>query len=129
MSTALIVEDEAVIALDLAEMIEGWGLEVIGPAGDAGLGVELAKQRRPDVAIVDIQLMKGRPTGIDVAAVLQGEMGIPVIYLSGLSDERLTYCARFTHPFAFIQKPIDEAYLKRVLKRALRGPGLMSAKA
>lgn len=129
MPKALIVEDEAIIAMDLCEMFEAWGWTVIGPVISAEDGIRFAQTEQPDVAIVDVQLVKGRPSGIDVAAALQSELGVPVIYLSGLSDEKLAYTARFTQPFAFLKKPLDEDSLRRVLARALRGPGAISANA
>lgn len=129
MRKALIVEDEIIIAIDLCEMLEAWGWTVAGPARDAETGIRLAERDRPDVAIVDVQFVKGRPSGIDVAAVLQGEMGVPVIYLSGLSDEKLAYTARFTQPFALLKKPFAEKDLRLVLARALRGPEAIRARA
>ena len=119
MPRALIVEDEIVIAMDLGELLEDWGWSVLGPVHNCEHGVRLARRERPDVAIVDVKLLKGHASGIDVAAVLHGELGVPVIYMSGLRGDHLEYTARFTHPCGMIRKPIDPAALRRTLEEAL----------
>ncbi len=126
MPKLLIVEDEAIIAADLAEMAEEWGWSIVGSASNAKQAIQLAQDHKPDVAVVDINLQRNKPTGIDVAAVLQGELSILVVYLSGLSDEKLHPAVAFSHPFAYLEKPFDPPYLRRILERALRGPGMMS---
>lgn len=77
----LIVEDEALVALDIEAMVELAGHEPVGLADDHDSAVELAAETGPDLALVDIQLSQG-DSGLDVAASLK-ERGIPVIFATG----------------------------------------------
>jgi len=126
MSRLLIVEGEATIAKDIHDMTAEWGWHVIGLEGDATSGLRRARLKRPDVAIVGLRL-PGELSGIDVGEALRREMRVPVIYLTGPKDECYSAMARVRQPFALIDKPFDAAYLRRVLDRAFRGPGSMSA--
>ena len=97
MPTALIVEDEAVIALDLACELEGMGFELIGLAKSYESGSELARRRRPDIAVVDLML-GGAAEGERLAAELRAQ-GVKVLVISGDStslgkDGRTTFLAK-----------------------------------
>lgn len=77
----LIVEDEALVAMDLEAMVGLAGHEPVGLADDHDSAVEIARETDPDLALVDIQLAQG-DSGLDVAASLK-ERGIPVIFATG----------------------------------------------
>lgn len=76
----LIVEDEPIVAMDLAEMLEGWGHTVIGPASRRALGVTLAQNEEIDFAILDVNLGRGE-TSEDIAAALRAR-GVRFMFLS-----------------------------------------------
>lgn len=77
----LVVEDEALVAMDIEGMIELAGHETVGIADDFRSAVELADETRPDLALVDIQLSQG-DSGLDVATQLR-ERDIPVVFATG----------------------------------------------
>ena len=81
MPTAIVVEDEAVIALDLACELEGMGFKVIGLAKSPESASKLARRRRPDIALVDLML-GGAAEGERLAAELRAQ-GVKVRVISG----------------------------------------------
>ncbi|BBK39934.1 hypothetical protein STAQ_50120 [Allostella sp. ATCC 35155] len=110
----LVVEDEAVIAVLLAEVLAAMGHDVCGVENSEEAAVIAAARCQPDLMIVDV----GLRTGSGVAAVAQiiGHHFIPHIFVTGrrLSSEGL-------HPGAVVlQKPFDEDDLEQAMRRALR---------
>jgi response regulator NasT len=79
----LIAEDEALIRLDLAEMLREEGYQVVGEAGDGQEAVELAESLRPDLVIMDVKMP--RRDGIDAAAEIAAKRIAPVVVLTALS--------------------------------------------
>ena len=77
----LIVEDEALVAMEIEGMIEMMGHEPVGHADDLASAIESAESAQPDLALVDIQLSRGS-SGLDVAAALK-ERGVPVMFVTG----------------------------------------------
>ncbi len=77
----LIVEDEVLVANELEWLVEESGLEPIGHAIDSGEAVTLARQNRPDLALVDIHLNDG-PTGVEAARRIAEESGAMVVFMT-----------------------------------------------
>lgn len=77
----LIVEDEALVAMEIEGMLGLAGHEAVAQADDLDSAVEAAESAKPDLALVDIQLAQGS-NGLDVAAALK-ERGIPVVFATG----------------------------------------------
>ncbi len=91
--TVLIVEDEAIIALDLAETARHAGFAVMGPYGEASGALRELDLARPDAAILDINLGQGR-TSEEVAGRLVA-MGVPFIFLSGHTSSKFKMFERY----------------------------------
>src|SRR5882762_11725722 len=83
----LIAEDEALIRLDLAEMLREEGYEVVAEAADGEAAVELARQLRPSLVIMDIKMPK--VDGISAASTIVGERIAPVVMLTAFSQREL----------------------------------------
>src|SRR5919107_3429438 len=77
----MIVEDEALVALEIGGMLAMAGHEAVGQADDLPSAVAAAEAEKPDLALVDIQLAQGT-SGLDVAAALR-ERGVPVLFATG----------------------------------------------
>ena len=77
----LIIEDEALVAMELRFVLEDLGYEVVGSAADARTARDLAKQALVDLALVDIHLSDG-PTGVDLGRDLAQEDGVTVVYMT-----------------------------------------------
>jgi CheY-like chemotaxis protein len=108
--SVLVVEDEALISLELADMIEDLGHRVIGPAASVSKALELlqALPRSPDVAIVDANL-GGQPAK-PVVEVLHA-LGTPVVIASGYTRDEL---AKLGFDDMLMRKPYSQTDLQRV---------------
>ena len=83
----LIAEDEALIRLDLAEMLREEGYQVVGEAGDGQEAVELALKLNPDLVIMDVKMP--RRDGIDAAAEIASSRLAPIVVLTAFSQRDL----------------------------------------
>lgn len=118
----LIVEDHAVIAEDLSELLTEWGYSVIGIVRNGVEALATLRNEKADLVLMDIDF-RGKRTGPAATIRIQQEIGVPVVYVSGCTHDDLAPTLVLTQPYGFVSKPIDQAYLARVIRRALRGPG------
>ncbi len=112
----LIVEDEAIIAADIAGKLGRLGYEIAGTAMRGPEAVALAHEHRPDVVLMDIHLI-GPMDGIEVAERIR-ECDLPVIYLTAHSDVATLERAKLSGPFGYILKPFDERDLQTQIEMA-----------
>jgi DNA-binding response OmpR family regulator len=82
----LVAEDDPLIAMSLSQMLSRFGLEVVGVAAAVSDALRIAQTTRPDLAIFDVRL-RGNCDGIEGAVLLRSFLDIPVVFLTGLSDE------------------------------------------
>jgi AmiR/NasT family two-component response regulator len=101
----LIAEDEALIRLDLAEMLREEGYQVVGEAGDGQEAVDLAESLRPDLVIMDVKMP--RRDGIDAAAEIAAKRIAPVVVLTAFSQRELVERARDAGAMAYLVKPFS----------------------
>jgi AmiR/NasT family two-component response regulator len=113
----VIAEDEALIRLDLREMLEEEGYEVAGEAGDGAKAIELATSLRPDLAILDIKM----PVldGISAAERIAAERICPVVILTAFSQRDLVERARDAGAMAYLVKPFTKADLVPAIEIAV----------
>jgi response regulator NasT len=99
----VVAEDEALIRMDLAEMLEEGGHTVVGQAGDGEQAVQLARELHPDIVVMDIKM----PTmdGLSAAEILGREGLAPVVMLTAFSDRTLVERAREAGVMAYVVKP------------------------
>lgn len=100
----LIVEDELVIAMNMTDILENLGYEVLETAVNYEEAIEFLNEEEPDLAILDIQL-EGTKTGIDVADYIQSKHKIPFIFLTSNSGKATIEKAKKVNPSAFLIKP------------------------
>jgi len=113
----LIAEDEALIRLDLAEMLREEGYQVVGEAGDGQEAVELAESLRPDLVIMDVKMP--RRDGIDAAAEIAAKRIAPVVLLTAFSQRDLVEKARDAGAMAYLVKPFSISDLVPAIEVAL----------
>ncbi|MFN8046039.1 MAG: response regulator [Dermatophilaceae bacterium] len=103
----LVAEDEAIIRLDLAEMLTEAGYEVVGQASNGEQAVALAEELRPDLVIMDIKM----PVldGISAAEQIGAARICPVVMLTAFSQTELVERARDAGVMAYVVKPFTRA--------------------
>lgn len=114
----LVIEDDPVVARDLADQLRGFGYEVAGPAGDGDTGLEMARSEHLDLALVDIRIPGGR-NGVDLCETIQVRQGIPVLLMSAYSDEEVFAAARRIGAYGYLFKPFTEDRLRTAVELAL----------
>jgi two-component system cell cycle sensor histidine kinase/response regulator CckA len=112
----LVVEDEGLIALDIAGRLEALGHEVVATVGTAGEAVEQAAGA--DLVLMDIHL-DGTVDGIDAASLIRERYHLPVIFLTAHADRATLDRAKLAGPFGYIVKPLTAASLNASLEIAL----------
>ncbi|MFX0594675.1 ANTAR domain-containing response regulator [Melissospora conviva] len=113
----LIAEDEALIRLDLAEMLGEEGYEVVGEAADGETAVRLAEELRPDLVILDIKMPI--MDGLAAAERIAGARIAPVIILTAFSQRDLVERARAAGAMAYLVKPFQKSDLVPAIEVAL----------
>lgn len=113
----VIAEDEALIRLDLAEMLREEGYQVVGEAGDGQEAVDLAESLRPDLVIMDVKMP--RRDGIDAAAEIAAKRIAPVVLLTAFSQRDLVEKARDAGAMAYLVKPFSISDLIPAIEVAL----------
>jgi two-component system, response regulator PdtaR len=112
----LIAEDEALIRLDLREMLEEEGFDVVGEAADGEEAIALATELLPDLVICDIKMPK--VDGITAAAEISGKRIAPVVMLTAFSQRDLIERARDAGAMAYLVKPFQKRDLLPAIEMA-----------
>lgn len=113
----LVAEDEALIRLDLVEMLREEGYEVIGEAGDGEEAIKLAGELKPDLVILDVKMPK--LDGIEAAAKITSDRIAPVVILTAFSQRDLVERAREAGTMAYLVKPFAKRDLVPAIELAV----------
>jgi AmiR/NasT family two-component response regulator len=115
--TVVIAEDEALIRMDLAEMLTEEGYDVVGQAGDGATVIDLAERLRPDLVIVDVKM----PVldGIAAAESIASRRIAPVVILTAFSQRDLVERARDAGAMAYLVKPFSKSDLVPSIEMAV----------
>ncbi|KMS91573.1 MULTISPECIES: ANTAR domain-containing response regulator [Streptomyces] len=113
----VIAEDEALIRLDLKEMLEEEGYTVVGEAGDGEQAVELAREHKPDLVILDVKMPK--LDGISAAEKIAQESIAPVLMLTAFSQRDLVERARDAGAMAYLVKPFSKSDVVPAIEMAV----------
>ena len=113
----LIVEDDVLVSMFLADLVEEAGYEIAGIARSAAEAVALAQDHRPDIALMDANL-KGGSTGVSAAETLVRDHDIAIIFISGDSGLIHDPAVAALKPVAVVEKPCMPDELIAVLHRA-----------
>ena len=113
----VIAEDEALIRMDLAEMLGEEGYDVVGQAADGEHAVALAEQHRPDLVILDVKMP--RLDGIAAAERIAAQRLAPVVILTAFSQRELVERARDAGAMAYLVKPFTKADLVPAVEMAV----------
>lgn len=113
----LVVEDDAIIGMDIEHRVKKLGYEVCGVADTAAEALDIASAKKPDLALMDIRL-RGEVDGIEAARMLRDQLSVPVIFITAYSDMKMRSRALDMNPLGYIVKPLREVELKNTLEEA-----------
>lgn len=105
----LLADDEALLRLDLREMVADAGHEIVGEAADGAQAVELARRLRPDFIIMDVKMPV--MDGLTAAKIIADEAIAPVLLLTAYSQQDIVEKARDSGVIAYLVKPVREEQL------------------
>lgn len=116
--SVLIVEDEVIVAMDIARRIKKLGYDVAGIKHSSEQAINYIDIHRPDVILCDINIF-GDQDGIDVAEYVKNNTSIPLIFLTALSDRGTLDRAKKTLPYGYIVKPFNNRDLLSAIELAM----------
>jgi len=114
----LVVEDESIIAEDIADSLTALGYQVTGIVYSGEEALQSAAEVRPDLVLMDVNL-QGEIDGIAAAEQIRSRFQIPVVYLTAYADENTLRRVNATKPFGYIVKPFEEKNLHTTIQIAL----------
>jgi DNA-binding NarL/FixJ family response regulator len=118
MNRLIIADDEVIISTQLEEFLVTKGFDIAGIATSGVQAVEMAREFKPDLMLMDI-VMPGELDGIAAAAKINRELKIPVIFLTAYADEEMIQRAKPIGPFGYVLKPIQEQQILAAIEIAL----------
>lgn len=110
----LIVEDEIIEAMVLRRLLERWGYDVCEIASSGEDALKEAEVERPDLVVIDIHI-HGKMSGIEAAGMMRRRFRMPVIFMTGYSDEETRQKAGALNPAGYFIKPINYEKLRETL--------------
>jgi response regulator NasT len=113
----LIADDESIIRMDLREMLISLGYQVVGEAGDGKQAIQMARELKPDLVIMDIKMPE--MDGITAAGTLTEERIAPVLLLTAYSQQELVQGAREAGVVGYIVKPFRQDELMPAIEVAM----------
>ena len=124
----LIVEDNAIVALETKERLKRLGYTIAGVVGSGRDAISMARTAMPDMVLMDINL-KGDIDGITVAEQIRTFCPAPVIYITAYANEEIKSRAMKTNPAAYLVKPFRELELYSTIEKAFKMSGSRDAMA
>ncbi|TFL17287.1 response regulator [Jannaschia formosa] len=116
----VVVEDDAIIAMELEMMLQDLGVEVLGIATTAAEAIRLVEQHRPDCATMDINI-RGERDGISAAIEIYELLGVRSIFATAYGNPETVKRAAPAHPIGWVKKPFEAEDLKSALRQVLKG--------
>lgn len=117
----LVTEDESIVRKDIVLRLKKMGYNVVAEAASGEKAIELARETKPDLALMDILLHKGggKIDGITASLEIKKESNIPVIFLTANADDKTIAEAKLVEPHGYILKPFDEVDIKTTIEMAI----------
>jgi PAS domain S-box-containing protein len=114
----LIVEDEIIIAMEIADRLKSMGYAVLRIVSNGQMAIQSALKEKPDLILMDI-MIQGDIDGIETASRIHAKSSIPVIYLTANADESTLERAKVSEAFGYLIKPFEERELNTTIEMAL----------
>ena len=117
MRSVLVVEDEALIALDLTCSLEALGYRVLGPAASGEDARRIAAEQYPDLLLMDVTI-RGKDDGIETARAITSNRPAKLVFLTAHADPATRRRAETLSPQAFLSKPYSVRQMQSILEAA-----------
>jgi two-component system, response regulator PdtaR len=114
----LIVEDDTIIGLNLAKILASFGYNILGPINTGEEVIEKLNILNPDLILMDIKL-KGKIDGIKTAEQIQQKAALPIVFLTGLTDDEYFQRAKLLNPYGYLIKPFEGNELRTTIELTL----------
>jgi len=114
----LVVEDQMIIQMFIRKILSLAGFDVVGQSRSSNELNALITKTKPDLILMDIGIM-GEVDGIEAARNVNKSFDIPIIFITGNTDESTLERARLVSPAGFVFKPIDEDQLVEKVKKVM----------
>jgi putative two-component system response regulator len=119
----IVVEDERIVARDLARQLTDLGYDVVATAYSGEEAVAKAGELNPDLVLMDI-VLAGKMDGIQAAERITALFGTPVVYLTSYADDKTFGRAKLTGPSGYILKPVEKKQLHVAIELAIHKKGI-----
>ncbi len=114
----LIVEDEQIIAIEIENVLQNLGYEVVSIVDNGNETLKKVEQDTPDLILMDIRI-KGKMDGIEVATQIHSQFEVPIIFMTAYADEDKLERAKLAMPYGYLLKPVQDRDLKVTIEIAL----------
>jgi two-component system, cell cycle sensor histidine kinase and response regulator CckA len=114
----LVVEDEAIVAMDIRRRLDLLGYQVAGSASTGEAAVALTESQRPALVLMDIRL-QGAMDGVAAAIEIRRRCKVPVVFLTAYAEDGTLQQAKLAEPFGYVLKPFEDRELKTIIEMAL----------
>ncbi len=118
-SKIMIVEDESIIAEDLADSLRTMGYLIVDIVSSGEEAILMAAEKQPNLILMDVML-QGEIDGVIAAEQIQSSLQIPIIFLTAYTDNKTLQRVKATNPFGYIVKPFEERNLHLTIEIALQ---------
>jgi CheY-like chemotaxis protein len=118
----LVVEDENIVAMDIRKILLDTGYEISSIVSSGEEAIIKVRETKPDLILMDI-LLKGKMTGIDAARIISQYFDVPIIYLTGLTNDDALLQAKSRESYGFLFKPFSANELKIAIEMAFINRG------
>ncbi|NET43376.1 EAL domain-containing protein [Okeania sp. SIO2B3] len=115
----LVIEDELIVAENIARNLRKLGYEVIGIVDSGEEAIQTATKKHPNLVLMDIML-QGDMDGIEAAGYIRSQLKIPVVYMTAYADDNTLGRAKLTEPYGYLVKPFKPQSLKTTIEIALQ---------
>lgn len=114
----MVVEDEGIVALDIARQLTDMGYDVVATVYSGEEAVDKVGDLHPDLVLMDVMLA-GAMDGIEAADIIRSRCDIPVVFLTAYADQALVERAKLVYPLGYVLKPFEYNALKIAVEMAL----------
>ena len=115
----MIVDDDAVLTMHLEELLVAMGYSVVAVSSSGKEAIDIARRVMPDLVLMDILFPNQDLDGIEAAGIINQEMDIPVVFISGHTREEIIQRSRTSGAYGYLSKPLSKEQIKPTVEIAL----------